>query len=385
MRLLEFFREHNDEVVEFLKELVVRESPSRDKAAVDELGQFIVEALREAGAQVMTFPRDEVGDIHYASWNDTVPGKPILLMGHIDTVWPVGTLAEMPMWQDGVRLYGPGILDMKAGIALIIKVIALLKLHGGLPRRPIWALFTTDEEIGSAHSREFIEKVAANAGLTLVFEPATDGETVKTARRGMARYRVFIEGQPAHSGREPEKGINAIHEAAYQILRIAEWGAPDLGTSVATTLIDGGTAANIIAPRAEFLVDMRFSTQAEADRLHDLITHLAPVQQGIRLMVRQVAGGRPPMERDERMVRTFGQCARLAGQLGLPVAEELSGAGSDANFTAAMGIPTLDGLGARGEGMHAENEHIIITSLPRRAALLASMLQNWEMAPPGGD
>ncbi|MBN2305189.1 MAG: M20 family metallopeptidase [Anaerolineae bacterium] len=379
MKLLEFFREHNDEMVEFLKELVIRESPSRDKAAVDKLGEFIVESLREVGAQVMTFPRDEVGDIHYASWNDTAPGKPILLIGHIDTVWPVGTLKQMPMWQDGARLYGPGILDMKAGIALIVKVIGLLKLHGGLPRRPIWALFTTDEEIGSAHSREFIEKVAANAGLALVFEPATSGETVKTARRGMARYQVFIEGKPAHSGREPEKGINAIHEAAYQILRIAEWNAPEMGTSVATNMISGGTAANVIAPRTDFLVDMRFSSQAEAERLSALIHSLEPVYKGIRIKVERVKGGRPPMERDAQMMLTFEQCAQLAGQLGLPIAEELSGAGSDANFTAAMGIPTLDGLGARGEGMHAENEHIIMTSLPRRAALLASMLQNWDM------
>ena len=379
MKLLEFFREHNEEIIDFLKELVIRESPSKDKQAVDILGDFIVENLREAGAQVMTFPREEVGDIHYASWNETAPGKPILLMAHIDTVWPVGTLAAMPLWQDGLRLYGPGILDMKAGIALIIKVIELLKLHGEMPHRPLWALFTTDEEIGSAHSREMIEKVATNAGLVLVFEPATEGETVKTARRGMTRYRVIIEGQPAHSGREPEKGINAIHEAAHQILRVAEWNNPEQGTSVAVNLINGGTAANIIAPRAEFLIDTRFSNRAEAERLTDLINSLKAVHKGIRLTVRRVEGGRPPMERDAQMINTFEQCAHLAGQLGLPIAEELSGAGSDANFTAAMGIPTLDGLGARGIGMHAENEHILISSMPRRAALLASMLQNWDM------
>jgi glutamate carboxypeptidase len=378
MNLLDCFREHNDEIVEFTKALVIRESPSTDKHAVDALGEFIVEHLREIGAQVVVFPRDEVGDLIYASWNDTAPGKPILLMGHIDTVWPVGTLDDMPLWQSGVRLYGPGILDMKAGIALIIKVIELLKLHGGLPRRPIWVLFNTDEEIGSVHSRDLIEKVAVNAGLTLVFEPATQGETIKTARRGMARYTVTIEGIPAHSGREPEKGVNAIHEAAYQILRIAEWDAPDVGTSIAVNLISGGTAANIIAPEAEFLVDMRFTTQAEADRLVSLIENLKPVQKGIRLWVRGSIG-RPPMERDEQMIRIYSQCAMLAAQLGLPTAEELSGAGSDANFTAAMGIPTLDGLGARGEGMHAENEHVILTSLPRRAALLASILQNWDM------
>ncbi|NDJ78895.1 MAG: M20 family metallopeptidase [Chloroflexi bacterium] len=378
MKLLDFFREHNEDVLDFLKELVIRESPSNNKPAVDALGQFIIEHLREIGAQVEVFPRREVGDLIYAAWNGTAPGTPILLMGHIDTVWPVGTLQKMPLWENEMRLYGPGILDMKAGIALIIKVIGLLKLHGGLPRRPIWALFNTDEEIGSDYSRDMIEKIAANAGLALVFEPATEGETVKTARRGMARYRVHIEGRPAHSGREPERGINAIHEAAYQVLRIAEWNAPEQGTSVATTLIEGGTAANIIAPHAQFLVDLRFSTQSEADRVTELVENLTPVQDGIRLVVKRVTS-RPPMERDEQMVRTFNQCADLAGQLGLPVAEELSGAGSDANFTAAMGIPTLDGLGARGEGMHADNEHIMISSLPRRAALLASILQNWDM------
>ncbi len=377
MKLLDFFREHNDEFVDLLKELVIRESPTLDKAAVDQLGEFVADQLNLSGAEVITYPREEVGDILYAAWNGGASGQPILLMAHMDTVWPVGTLQDMPLWQSGARLYGPGILDMKAGIALIIKTMGLLHLHGGLPRRPIWALFTTDEERGSIHCRELIEKIAANVGLALVFEPATQGEMVKTSRRGTARYTVHIEGRPAHSGEEPEKGLNAIHEAAYQILRLAEWDQPEEGTSVAVNLISGGTAVNIIAPHAEFTVDLRFTTQAEAERLIDLIHDLTPVHYGIRL---SVEGGvwRPPMERNELMVKTYDQLAKLAGQLGLPVGEELTGAGSDANFTAAMGIPTLDGLGARGEGMHAENEHIIITSLPRRAALLASVLQNWE-------
>ncbi|HVO70815.1 MAG TPA: M20 family metallopeptidase [Aggregatilineaceae bacterium] len=384
MKLLDFFRDHNDEIVALLEELVIHESPTADKIAVDTLGDLVVDQLGESGAQVEIFPREEVGDILYASWNGSLPGRPILLLAHLDTVWPVGTIRDMPLWQSGVRLYGPGILDMKAGIALILKVMSLLHLHGGLPRRPIWALFTTDEETGSAYSRDLIEKVAANVGLVLVFEPATQGETVKTSRRGTARYSVHIEGRPAHSGEEPEKGINAIHEAAYQILRIAEWDAPEQGTSVAVNVISGGTAPNIIAPQSEFLVDMRFARQDEATRLVGLMNDLKPVQDGARLVVR---GGirRPPMERDARMIRTYAQCAKLAGQLGLPVGEELTGAGSDANFTAALGIPTLDGLGARGEGMHAEDEHVMVTSLPRRAALLASILQNWEMDDENGE
>lgn len=378
MKLLDFFREHNDEIVDLLKELVIRESPTLDKRAVDELGKYVAEQLKLSGAQVTIYPRREAGDLLYASWNTNAPGKPILLIAHMDTVWPVGTLVNMPLWQSGVRLYGPGILDMKAGIALIIKVMGLLNLHGGMPRRPIWALFTTDEERGSINARELIEKIAPSVGLVLVLEPATQGEMVKTSRRGTARYTVRIEGLPAHSGEEPEKGINAIHEAAYQILRIVQWDAPDHGTSVAVNLISGGTAQNIIAPHAEFTVDMRFSNQEEADRLIAQVNNLTPVIKGIRLSVQ---GGvwRPPMERNERMIKTYDQVARLAGQLGVPIGEELTGAGSDANFTAAMGIPTLDGLGARGAGMHAENEHIIVTSLARRAALLASILQNWVM------
>jgi glutamate carboxypeptidase len=267
---------------------------------------------------------------------------------------------------------------MKAGIALIIKTLGLLHLHGELPPRPIWVLFNTDEEKGSTQSRELIEKIAANAGLALVFEPATLGETVKTSRRGTARYTVHITGIPAHSGEEPEKGVNAIHEAAHHILTISGWNAPDRGTSVAVNTIVGGTAANIIAPAADFLVDMRFTTQSECDALVEKITDLQAVDASVRLAVR---GGvwRPPMERDAQMVRTFEQLADLAGQLGLPIGEELTGAGSDANFTAALGIPTLDGLGARGDGMHAEHEHVILTSLPRRAALLASVLHNWRM------
>lgn len=378
MNFLEFFREHNDEIVELLKELVLRESPTEDKNAVDRLGQYVAEQLKLAGAQVEVFPRDHVGDILYGAWNGNLPGKPILLMGHMDTVWPVGTLENMPLWQQGVRLYGPGILDMKAGIAIIIKTLGLLHLHGELPRRPIWVLFNTDEERGSTQSRELIEKIAANAGLALVFEPATIGETVKTSRRGTARYAVHIEGIPAHSGEEPEKGVNAIHEAAEHIMTIISWNAPERGTSVTVNMISGGTAQNIIAPNADFLIDMRFTCQEECDLLVEKVNALKPIRAGIRLAVR---GGvwRPPMERDARMIQTFDQIAVLAGQLGLPVGEELTGAGSDANFTAAMGIPTLDGLGARGDGMHAEHEHVILTSLPRRAALLASVLHEWEM------
>jgi glutamate carboxypeptidase len=378
MKLLDFFREHNDEFLDLLKELVIRESPTLDKQAVDRLGEYVAEQLKSTGAEVVTYPRRDVGDILYAAWNGNMPGKPILLMAHMDTVWPVGTLKNMPLWQSGARLYGPGILDMKAGIALIIKTIGLLHLHGGMPRRPIWALFTTDEERGSVNCRELIEKIAPNIGLALVFEPATQGEMVKTSRRGTARYTVVIEGRPAHSGEEPHKGLNAIHEAAYQILRMAEWDSPEAGTSVAVNMISGGTAVNIIAPRAEFTVDIRFTTQTEADRVVALMRDLKPIQDGIRM---SLTGGnlRPPMERNELMVQTYDQVAKLAGHLGLPIGEELTGAGSDANFTAAMGIPTLDGLGARGEGMHAENEHIIVTSLPRRAALLASILQNWEI------
>ncbi len=378
MNYLEFFREHNDEIIELLKELVIRESPTSDKAAVDQLGEYVAEQMKEAGGQVEVFPRAHVGDILYGAWNGNLPGKPILLMGHIDTVWPVGTLEDMPLWQSGVRLYGPGILDMKAGIALIIKTLGLLHLHGHLPRRPIWVLFNTDEEKGSTESRELIEKIAANAGLALVFEPATTGETVKTSRRGTARYAVHIEGIPAHSGEEPEKGVNAIHEAAHHIGQIAAWNAPERGTSVAVNMFSGGKAANIIAPNADFLVDMRFTSQSECDQLIERINSLQPQHKDIRLTVR---GGvwRPPMERNEQMVRTFDQLADLAGQLGLPVGEELTGAGSDANFTAALGIPTLDGLGARGDGMHAEHEHVILNSLPRRAALLASVLHEWRM------
>jgi glutamate carboxypeptidase len=163
MKLLDFFREHNDEFIDLLRLLVEHESPTGDKAAVDKLGKFVFEQLHEAGAQVEIFPRQEVGDILYASWNGNLPGKPILLLAHMDTVWPLGMLGNMPVWQSGARLYGPGILDMKAGITIIVKTLGLLHLHGGLPRRPIWALFTTDEEQGSKHSRDLIEKVAANA------------------------------------------------------------------------------------------------------------------------------------------------------------------------------------------------------------------------------
>jgi len=219
MKLLDFFRDHNDEIVALLEELVIHESPTGDKAAVDALGDFVVEQLQASGAQVEIFPREDVGDILYASWNGDLPGKPILLLAHLDTVWPVGTLQDMPLWQNGVRLYGPGILDMKAGIALILKVMDLLHLHGGLPRRPIWALFTTDEETGSTYSRDLIEKVAEID--EHLMEKYVEGQkiTPEEIRAGVRKGTVTNKLVPVLCGSAfKNKGVQPLMDAVVDYL-----------------------------------------------------------------------------------------------------------------------------------------------------------------------
>ncbi len=375
--LVRYYQEHLDDIVALTTTFANYETPTADKALVDRLGHCIEDHLRTLGADVERIPRDNVGDILFAQWNGNRPGKPIMFMMHMDTVWPVGTLAARPVHVEGDRLIGPGTWDMKGSIATVLSVIKGLRDRGEFPDRPVWALFTSDEETGSLNSWQIIEKYARQAGLCLVMEFAAPNSGLKTWRKGIAQYAITAKGLSSHAGNAPEKGVNAVVELAHQTLRITELNQLDKGTSVSVTVVNGGTATNVIPASATAQVDVRFLKKAEADRVDHALNDLKPVLKGASLDVKLTIKQRPPMERDVLMIRNYEQAKAVAARLGFDLPEDGSGGGSDGNITAGIGVSTLDGLGPMGEGAHAAHEQVYISSIPRRAALLDRMLVEW--------
>lgn len=372
--LLQMFRSRQSEMLELLTAMVERESVTREKAEVDVLVDFMEARLISLGADsVVRLPQVEVGDFLQATWNRAAPGKPYLFLVHIDTVHPVGSLKTMPIKIEDGRFYGPGSLDMKAGAVIVLAAIGALVERKQLPNRPIHLLMTTDEEIGSPFSEALIKELAAGCELVLVTEPATQEGTIKTWRKGGGKYELLIEGRASHAGIAPQEGINAIIEFAQQALEINRLNDLKYGTSVSITMVDGGSAGNVIPAQTRAHIDIRVLTMEAMHNLHEALSNLYPKMPGAKVScVRQ--HHRPPMERRPGL---FEKAAAIGERQGVTIYEGGTGGGSDGNFTAAMGIPTLDGLGAHGDGAHALHEHVIIDSLPRQAALIAAILLEW--------
>lgn len=377
--LLEYFQNHRQAMIDLLTTLVEYETPTRGKAHVDLLGTFMGQQFLALGASSVTrIPQTEVGDMLLAKWHEDAPGKPILFLIHIDTVWPVGTLAERPVRiDDDGRLFGPGAIDMKGGITIVLAALRGLIDRGEMPERPIWILMTTDEEIGSIYSEPVIVETARQCGLVLVMEPATPEEALKTWRKGIATYKVSVTGRASHAGNAPEQGINAIVELAQQIGVLNDMNDLKNGTSVSVTMVSGGITMNVIPPHAEAMVDVRTLTARAYEEVDERIRGLVPFVPGAQVTVLQ-DHARGPMERNDQMIAAFEQAKAIGASYGLTIREDGSGGGSDGNLTAYEGITTLDGLGPQGEGLHAEHEHVIINSLPRRATLIAGMLRDWK-------
>jgi len=371
--LLKILRPERDAMLKQLAAFVEHESPSRDKPALDSLAKVVAARFEAIGGAVSILTNPIGGDHVRASFGPRGNDAPALVLGHFDTVWPLGTLERQPFRIEGERAFGPGTLDMKASLVLIEWALRAIKAVGAVPPRAIEVLFTSDEEIGSPTSRALIESAARASAYALVLEaPLADG-SLKTARKGVGAFTVEVEGKAAHAGVEPEKGISAITELAHQILRINGLAEPSHGTTINVGLIQGGTTPNVVPAQALARVDVRVTTLAEAQRIDEAIRHLRPVTPGAAIVV---SGGmnRPPMERTPAIAALFARTQQLGRNLGLELKEGATGGGSDGNFTAAVGIPTLDGLGALGAGAHAVHEHILINSLPERAALLATLL-----------
>jgi glutamate carboxypeptidase len=368
------FAAHTGAIVSHLKRITAIESPSTDKAAVDRLGAVMADELRQLGAAVTVEAQTAVGDHVIGRWGSGRDG--ILIMCHMDTVYGLGTLARQPLREGDGKLFGPGVIDMKASLALTLVVLAQLRAHARWPARSITTLFTSDEEIGSEHSRALIEQLARESALVLCMEPALAGGALKTERKGIGAMTITTTGRATHAGADHENGRNAIEEMAHHILTAQSLTDYAQGTTVSVGVVSGGTRANVVPDAARAEVDYRVATPAEAERLQTWMRSRQPMLRGTSVAV---TGGinRPPMPRDAVMQATFARAKAIAGDLGMALTEGSTGGGSDANFVAPLGVPVLDGLGAQGNGAHSEREHILLASLPERAALLAALLTEW--------
>lgn len=366
-------RAQQGELLSDLKALVEIESPSNNKPAIDHLAEFLASRLEHHGAHAQIHIAHEFGNHVQADFAGVSESKPVLLLGHIDTVWAIGTLANMPFRVSNGRVWGPGVLDMKAGIAIAMQAMALIREHK-VPHPPIRMLFVSDEEIGSHSSRQVTQRLALESQAVLVLEPGQGLEgALKTARKGVGVYNVKVTGEAAHAGVEPGKGASAIHELAHQIEIMTTFADLQRGLTVNAGVIGGGTCSNVIAAEAWAEVDVRVKTMADGKVIDQKMRSLQPRDRRCKIVV---TGGinRPPMERTEKGVHLYRKAAQVAESLGFKVDEQATGGGSDGNFTAALGVPTLDGLGAVGEGAHAVNESILLDQIAPRVALLAGLL-----------
>jgi glutamate carboxypeptidase len=373
--LLKWLRLRESAMARLLGQFVRAESPSLDKTAVDRFGGIVVAEWRRRGARVTLLRRRERGDHIRVEWNPRGKGAngQILVLGHLDTVYGLGTLARMPFRLSRGRVYGPGTFDMKGGLVIALFAVDALAATEWTPQKRIVFLWTSDEEIGSGTSRALIEREARRSDAVLVLEPASgpDGR-VKTGRKGVGEIEIVAKGHAAHAGLHPEAGINAIDEIALQIARFSGWNQPGRGITVNVGVIEGGTRTNVIPEKAWVLVDVRAERPGDMRALERKFRALRPMLRGAKLQIR---GGfnRPPMER-KTSATLYAKARALAKEMGLTLGEAYVGGGSDGNFTAALGVPTLDGLGAVGEGAHSANENIVIRALPERAALVAGLL-----------
>jgi glutamate carboxypeptidase len=354
-----------------LRELVQVESPSDDKAAVDVAVRLTASLAASAGGRAKLHKQKHFGDILEVRFGPArSTRKPILLLGHLDTVWPLGTLQKMPWRERDGRFYGPGVLDMKAGIAMALAAIRILQQLG--ISRPITLLLNPDEEVGSPVSRPITERLALASAAVLVLEPA-QGLACKTARKGVGDYHLHVTGVAAHSGVDFERGHSAILELARLLESVAGFTDLRLGRTVNPGVISGGTRSNVIAEHAYADIDVRIAKASDAAKVAKLFRSLRCSDPHCKL---EITGGlnRPPMERKPGTVALYKQARKLAAALGFTLDEAATGGGSDGNFSAALGVPTLDGLGAVGEGAHAAHESVVIEHLVPRTALLAALL-----------
>jgi glutamate carboxypeptidase len=371
--ILSYFESRTEASVAAIREIVEIESPSfdvdRSREVVDRLESY----FRETGLdlKIERVPAEGCGE-HLIVRAFPGEGKSTLLLGHTDTVHPVGTKDRNPTRIENDKFFGPGIFDMKANIVLMIEALRFFEEHGLRPARPITIVLSCDEEVGSHTGRAVIEAEAENAEQCFVFEPSANGK-VKTGRKGTGMYTLRVKGIPAHAGLEPEKGASAILEIARQIGRLNTFNENDLGTTVNVCTAKGGTTTNVIPEFAECTIDVRFSRLSEAERIYEEIFALKPFDERVTL---EILGNmnRPPLERTNGVIHLYEKARDLAASFGYVLGETQVGGASDGNFVAALDVPVLDGLGIAGAGAHTLEEHILVSDIAKRATLIVGLL-----------
>lgn len=367
------------DMLRLLKQLVETESPSHNKAAVDRVATLVIQECHRLGANVEVAPNAQTGDHVIARWNAHAPAAgnrgSILLLHHMDTVFPLGMLERMPFYSKDDKTYGPGVLDMKGGIVITLAALAALQ-ESKMLSRPVTALFTSDEEIGSGTSRALIERLAGQAAVALVLESGLVNGAIKVWRKGVGDFVVRARGRAAHAGGEHEKGRNAIRELAHQVLEIEKLTDYQAGTTVNVGVIRGGTVTNVVPDEAVAEGDIRILVPEEAARIEAALKALRPAFPDTAVEV-TVEFNRPPMPFNEANQAALAKAQKIAAAEGIELKADGSGGGSDGNFVAPLGVPVLDGLGAVGADYHSEREWIYTASLASRARLVAALIRDW--------
>jgi len=372
---LRFLKGRQPQMLATLRKLVCCESPSFEKSAADRCCALLAAEWRKRGARVEQIAQKHRGDHLRVTWSPlkSRPAGQLLVLGHYDTVYASGTLAKMPFRVSGGKAYGPGVFDMKAGLVQALFALETLQQSRAALRKRLVFLWTSDEEIGSYSSRKLIEAEARRSDAVFVLEPSFGPRgLLKTSRKGVGDAELIVYGRASHAGLAPQEGVNAVHELAQQITRLQKWNDLRHGVTINANIVEGGTRSNVIADRARAVLDLRALRVTDMRRIERRLRALRPILPGARLEIR---GGfnRAPLER-KVSAALFARAKTLAVQMRLSLGECMAGGGSDGNFTAALGIPTLDGLGAVGDGAHSAHEFIYINAMPARAALLTALL-----------
>jgi glutamate carboxypeptidase len=369
-----YFKSRQGEMVNLLKQIVSRESPTSEKKAVDACSAFVASEFRKAGAKVTRVPQRKIGDLHVIEFPASVKppaGGQVLILTHVDTVWPVGKIDKMPFYISANQAFGPGVLDMKSGIVIVIFALKALHDLRLQPSRKVVVFINSAEEIGSPASEEMISRLARRSKAVFCLEPALPGGALKTQRKGRMVVRLEVKGRAAHAG-TPEKGVNAIEELVGQIRRMKRLETD--GVTLSVNQIGGGEKANVVAESAWAVADIRFWTIRQRDRILAALRQARPENAGAKFRF-QVESQTPPMERTKASARLFQQAKSIGAGLEIALREGKTGGGSDASIASSLGVPTLDGLGPDGDGIHAESEHVLLPSFVERAALLTELLR----------
>lgn len=372
MDFFHYFEAQKGKMTDFLREAVRLESPSGDKKAVDACSLFFIRELKRTGARITRFRQKKTGDLFLAQYpfkSKKRMGQNLLLT-HADTVWPVGKIQEMPFYISGKKVFGPGALDMKAGLVMAVFSLRALKELNIQPKKRIAVFINSAEEVGSEASYKAIRNMARKSTCVLCLEPALPGGGLKVQRKGRLVIRLETKGKSAHAG-TPDKGVNAIDELLLQLRRIKRLETKE--TTINFGLIGGGEKPNIVPDKAWAVLDIRFWQNDQKEKVKNFLNQLSPILEGARIKF-SVESLTPPMEKTKANVKLFSRARRIASSLGMKLYAGKTGGGSDASIASSLGVPTLDGLGPDGDGIHAENEHLLLPSLVKRTAFLTELL-----------